>query len=49
MLNPTRVYPLEKYFAGTFIGYMRSFKIYNCFIEQMTIENNFINESNKLI
>jgi len=46
MLNPTRVYPLEKYFAGTFIGYMRSFKMYNCFMEQMTIENNFINENN---
>jgi hypothetical protein len=28
---------------------MSSFKIYNCFMEQMTIENNFINESNKLM
>jgi hypothetical protein len=49
MLNPTRIYPLEKYFAGTFIGYMRSFKMYNCFMEQMIIENNFKKESNKLI
>ena len=47
MLNPTRVYPLEKYFAGTFIGYMRSFKIYNCFMEQITIENNFKKECQK--
>ena len=41
MLNPTRVYPLEKYFAGSFIGYMSSFKIYNCFFEQKIIENNY--------
>ena len=47
MLNPTRVYPIEKYFAGTFIGYMSSFKIYNCFMEQLTIENNFKRESAK--
>lgn len=40
MLNPTRVYPLEKYFAGSFIGYISSFKMYNCFMEQMIIENN---------
>ena len=42
MLNPTRVYPLEKNFAGTFIGYLKSCKIYNCLMEQMTIYNNFI-------
>ena len=47
MLNPTRVYPLEKYFAGTFIGYISSFKIYNCFMEQMIIENNYKYEKNK--
>jgi hypothetical protein len=47
MLNPTRVYPIEKYFAGTFIGYMSSFKIYNCFMEQLTIENNFKREGAK--
>lgn len=40
MLNPTRVYPIEKYFAGSFIGHIKSFKIYNCFMEQMIIENN---------
>lgn len=41
MLNPTRVYPIEKYFAGSFIGHIKSFKIYNCFMEQMIIENNY--------
>ena len=29
MLNPTRVYPLEKHFAGSFIGYIKEFKFYN--------------------
>ena len=41
MLNPTRVYPLEKYFAGSFIGYIKSFKIYNCFMEYMNIYKSF--------
>ena len=41
MLNPPRVYPLEKNFAGSFIGYIRSFKMYNCFMEHMIIENNY--------
>ena len=41
MLNPTRVYPLERNFAGTFIGYIKNFKIYNCFFEQSIIENNY--------
>jgi len=48
MLNPTRVYPLEKSFAGTFIGYISSFKIYNCFMEQMIIEHNYKYENNRL-
>jgi hypothetical protein len=47
MLNPTRVYPLEKYFAGSFIGYLKSFKIYNCFMEQLIIENNYKYEKNQ--
>lgn len=29
MLNPTRVYPLEEHFAGTFIGYIKYFKFYD--------------------
>ena len=41
MLDPTRAYPLEKYFGGTFIGYIRSFKIYNCNLEQMVLFNNY--------
>jgi len=41
MLNPTRVYPLEKYFAGSFIGRMKSFKIYGCRMEQMVIDHNY--------
>ena len=48
MLNPTRVYPLEKAFAGSFIGYIKSFKIYNCFMEQMIIEHNYKYENNRL-
>lgn len=40
MLEPTRVYPMEKYFAGSFIGYLKSFKIYNCRMEQMILANN---------
>lgn len=48
MLDPNRVYPLEKYFGGTFIGYMKSFKVFNCFMEQMTILKNYKWESNNL-
>ena len=48
MLNPPRVYPLEKNFAGTFIGYIKSFKIYNCFMEQLIIENNYKYEKNNV-
>lgn len=48
MLNPTRVYPIEKAFAGSFIGYISSFKIYNCFMEQLIIENNFKYENNRI-
>ena len=39
MLNPYRFYPIETNFAGTFIGYMRSFKFYNCGMEYMRIFN----------
>ena len=49
MLEPSRVYPLEKNFAGTFIGYLKSFKIYNCFMEQLIIENNYKYESQKYL
>lgn len=48
MLNPTRVYPIERHFAGSFIGDIKSFKIYNCFIGQPQISNNFCYELDKL-
>lgn len=41
MLNPTRVYPLEEYFAGSFIGYIRDFKFYTENLEYMEIFNNY--------
>ena len=48
MLNPTRVYPLEENFAGTFIGYIKSFKFYNCGMEYMNILNNYKYESKNI-
>lgn len=48
MLNPTRAYPLEENFAGTFIGYIKSFKFYNCMMEYMNIFNNHKYEINKI-
>lgn len=41
MLNPTRVYPLEKYFAGSFIGYIKDFKFYEENLEYMKIYKNY--------
>jgi hypothetical protein len=38
MLPPSRVYPLEKAFAGSFIGYMRGFSIRNCMLEKKALE-----------
>ena len=39
MLNPTRVYPLEENFGGSFIGYIKSFKTYNnCLIEPLIMK-----------
>lgn len=46
MLNPTRVFPLEKNFAGSFIGYLKSFKFYNCGMEYGNILQNFKFENN---
>ena len=48
MVDPYRVYPLEKYFAGSFIGYMKSFKFYTCNLESINISNNFNVEINKI-
>ena len=44
---PKKILPLEKYFAGTFIGDFKSFKFYNCNLSFKEIKNNFIYE-NKL-
>lgn len=38
---PKYVLPLEKEFAGTFIGYIKSFKIYNCLLNINDIQENF--------
>lgn len=43
MLNPYRVYPIEKNFAGTFIGYIKSFRIYTC---QLTFDEIAFNSEN---
>lgn len=41
------ILPIEKNFAGTFIGDFKSFKFYNCFKQVQEIRNNFL--SNKTI
>ena len=48
MIEPYRTYPLEKHFGGSFIGYFKSFKFYNCNLEYLNINNNFKYEVNKL-
>lgn len=48
MIEPYRTYPLEENFAGTFIGYLKSFKFYNCSMGYELIKNNFIYEKSKL-
>lgn len=47
MLNADREYPLEKNFAGSFIGYMKSFRMYDCKMEQINISNNCKYDINK--
>jgi hypothetical protein len=41
-----KVLPLEENFAGTFIGDIRSFKIYNCPLQYNEIKNNYLFEKN---
>lgn len=45
---PEYVLPLEKEFGGTFIGFIKSFKIYNCPMSYNQILNNYIFEKNFL-
>lgn len=44
MLEPYRKYPLEEHFAGTFIGYFKTFKFYTCDVEHGVINHNFQQE-----
>lgn len=47
--TPSEVLPLEKYFAGTFIGYIKDFKLYSCSLTQNEIMNNANNTFNQFI
>ena len=47
-INPTRVYPIEKNFGGSFIGYFKSFKFYSCGMEYGNIYGNYKFEMKKL-
>ena len=47
MLDPYRTYPIEENFAGSFIGYMKSFKFYNCKMEFANIVSNYNWEKRK--
>ena len=42
--NPSIIYPLEKYFAGSFIGDIKSFRFYSCLLNGNEIENNCKND-----
>ena len=48
MLDPYRLYPLEKHFGGSFIGEIKSFKIYNELVNYENILNNFIIEMGRI-
>lgn len=44
---PQNILPIEKNFAGTFIGDIKSFKFYNCLLNYQEIKNNYNYEKNK--
>lgn len=48
MLNPDRIYPIEENFGGSFIGYINSFKIYDCLVGQEAMIDNYKKEMDKL-
>ena len=48
MLDPYHTFPIEKNFAGSFIGYFKSFRFYNCAMEYGYIQNNFKYETHLL-
>ena len=41
MLEPYRTYPLEEHFGGSFIGYIKSFKMFNCDTEYLGISSRY--------
>jgi hypothetical protein len=47
MLNPTRVYPIEENFAGSFIGYLKTFKMYDNVVGKELFEINYKKEIKK--
>ena len=49
MINPYRIYPIEKNFAGSFIGYIKLFKIYLGEVNYIEIFNNFQHELGKIL
>ena len=43
-----KILPIEQYFAGSFIGDIKSFKFYNCRMSYAQIRNNYLYEMNKI-
>lgn len=48
MSYPEYVFPIEKYFAGSFIGELKSFKFYDCYMNYSEIQNNVEFEKNSI-
>jgi len=48
MMTYSKVFPIEEYFGGTFIGYIKIFRWYNCTMELMNIRNNYNYEIKKI-
>jgi hypothetical protein len=49
MINPYRTYPIDENFAGSFIGYIKMFKIYLGDVNYIEIFNNFHYELGKIL
>ena len=41
MFNPNRIYPIEQNFAGSFIGYIKGFRMYDCMVESGYMRRNY--------
>lgn len=48
MAYPEYVFPIEKHFAGTFIGELKTFKFYDCHVNYTEIQNNVEFEKNSI-